>query len=52
MVPTVVLNPCCLSSVGFEFYYSIKKDKKSVSLGLGFEFELRAKPCELVLFMC
>ena len=50
MVPTIVLNPYLLSSSGFEFYYSIKKYKKSVGLGLSLRTELRVKLCVLVLF--
>ena len=43
MVPTVVPNPYCLSSLGFEFYYSIKKQKKSVDLDFDFKIELKVR---------
>ena len=48
MVPTIVFNPYCLSSSGFEFYYSIKKIYKECGFGFGFEVGLRVKFCVLV----
>ena len=43
MVPIIVLNHYFPSSLGFEFYYSIKKHEKECGLGFWFELELRVK---------